>query len=326
MRSYFRNIRNLAKLIDMVNIVVETSYFGNFAQADDPKVLIIPVPYEYTTSHIKGTKNGPQAIINASTHLEAFDEELWTDISKVGINTSNFINCEFVTNKSKQPFVEIEEVIRSTIIGGFLPVIIGGEHSISYGAIKAIYDLYPDVSVLYFSSHADLKENNLNNKFNHCCTLKRICEAMPDLKIVQVGLRSISKEEAEFIEKTTSPNIEMYFAKDKEKWSLSEILASLTKNVYISFDFNVLDPGIMPSCTNPEPGGLSFEKATDIIKNVCAFKEIVGIDLVGYSPLQGILAPDYLAAKLIYKSIGYAFARQLGVFDENKKEPLVEVG
>ncbi|MBI3591399.1 MAG: agmatinase [Candidatus Melainabacteria bacterium] len=299
--------------------IVETNFFGNFSQGEDPKVLIIPTPYEYTTSYCKGTKNGPQAILNASTHLEKFDDELWTDVNKIGINTSSFINCEFVNNKTTQPFSEVEETIRSTVINGCLPIVIGGEHSISYGSIKAIYDLYPDVSILYFDAHANLKSSFQNNKFNHSCTLRQIYETMPDLKIVQLGARSISKEEVAWIE-NTNPNIEFFFARDKNQWKMPDIISNLGKNVYVSFNFNVLDSGIMPSCVTPEPGGLSFEQTMDIIKNICAFKEIVGMDFVEFTPIQGLQAPDFLAAKLIYKIIGYTFARQLGAFEEN--EPL----
>ena len=295
--------------------IVETSCFGNLQSSDDPKVLVIPTPYEYSTPYLKGTKNGPQAILNASMHLEFFDDELWTDISTIGINTTNLLTCEFVNNKTKEPFIEVEKAVRNAVISGCLPVVIGGEHSISCGSIKAIYDLYPDVSILYFNAKPCLMDTFQSNKYNHQCTLRRVCELMPDLKIVQLGIRSISQEEAKWVE-TNDTNVEIYFAKDKKLWTTAEIISSLSKNVYISFDFNTLDSSIMPSCTMPEPGGLSFEQATDIIKNICAFKEIVGIDFTDFSPITGLSAPDFLAAKLIYKSIGYAFARQLGVFEE----------
>lgn len=301
-----------------MSTVVETNYFGNFKQEEEPKVTIIPIPYEYTTSYNKGTKDGPQAILNASIHLEQLDEELWKEITQVGINTSKFISCEFVTNKTKEPFNELEEVVRGTVISGCIPVIIGGEHTVSYGAIKAIYDLFPDVSILYFDSRPNLKATSKNNKFNHLCTLRRIYENMPELKILQLGIRSISKEESSWLE-SANPNIEMFFAKEKERWKISDILSNLTKNVYISFDFSVLDLGIMPTCTIPEPGGLSFEQTLDILRNVCTFKEIVGMDFVEFVPSNTLKAPDILAAKLIYKTIGYSFAREMGVFEESEK-------
>ena len=300
-----------------MGIITETNYFGNFDQEEDHKVLIIPVPYEYTSTFNKGTKNGPQAILNASTHLEKIDDELWADISKIGINTSGFLNCEFVNNKSKQQFGEIEEVVRNTMIKGCLPVLIGGEHSISLGALKAVYDLYPEISVLYFDSKPNLKLSFQNNKFNHLCNLRNICELMPDIKIVHVGARSISNEESDWLD-SQNPNIEFFFARDKNQWKIPEIIANLTKNVYISFDFSAFDSGIMPSVSTPEPGGLSWEQTIDIIRNVCAFKEIVGMDFVEFAPISGLTAPDFLAAKLIYKTIGYTFARQLGAFEENQ--------
>ena len=133
--------------------------------------------------------------------------------------------------------------------------------------------------------------------------------------MVQVGIRSLSSEESNWLE-TNDPNIEIYFSRDKNRWNVADILTNLSKNVYLSFNFNALDSGIMPSASIPEPGGFSFEQACDIIKNVCAFKEIVGMDFVDLAPIQGFNAPDFTAAKLIYKAIGYSFARELGAFEE----------
>ncbi len=299
-------------------IIAETCAFGNFNQVEEPKVTVIPVPYEYTTSYGKGTKFGPQAILNASSKLELFDDELWLDISKIGINTNTFINCDFVSDKTSKPFIELSQAVRTSHISGSLPIILGGEQSISYGAIKAVNDLYPELSILHFSAHPDLKDSFRSNKYNHLCTMRRVIESMPEVKIVQLGIRNYSKEEKEWIEKE-SPNIEIFFGKEKSKWNLTDILTTLTKNVYISFDFSVFDMSIMPSTGKPEPGGLDWEEVLNIIKNVCAFKEIVGIDFVEFSPISGLHAPDYLSAKLIYKTIGYTFARQLGVLDEKEE-------
>ncbi len=301
-----------------MSIIPETCVFGNLKQVDEPKVMIIPTPYEYTTSSGKGTKFGPQAILNASTKLELFDDELWLDVSKLGINTSNFVNCEFVNNKSSKPFSELTQATRTAHISGALPIILGGEQSISIGSVKAVYDLFPEVSILHFDAYPDLKETNRNNKYSHVCSMKRIVESMPDIKIVQVGVRSFSKEEKDYLEIET-PNIEVFFGKEKSKWNLTDILTSLSKNVYISFDFSFFDSSIMPSTGKPEPGGVLWEQTLEILKNVCAFKEIVGMDFVEFSPISGLFAPDFLAAKLIYKTIGYTFARQLGALDEKEQ-------
>lgn len=300
-------------------MIVETNCFGDFEQSDDPKVLIIPAPYEYTTSYVKGTKNGSQAILNASKHLDSFDEELWADISKIGINTSGFITCEFTNNKSKQPFAEIEQAVRDAVINGSMPIVIGGEHSITYGSMKAVYDLFPDVSILHFGARCNLKSTILENKFSNQCVFRRISETMPELKITQVGIRSLSNEEADWLE-TNEPNIEIYFARDKNRWNVADILTNLSKNVYLSFDFNALGSDTMPSVSIPEPGGFSFEQVCDIIKNICAFKEIVGMDFVELAPIANFNAPDFTAAKLIYKAIGYSFARELGAFEEESSE------
>lgn len=304
-------------------MIVETNFFGDFEQVDDPKVLIIPAPYEYTTPYIKGTKNAPQAILNASKHLAAFDEELWTDIAKIGINTSSFTVCEFASNKSKQPFFEIEQSVRDAVINGSMPVILGGEHSITIGSMKAIYDLFPDVSILHFGARCNLKHTVMENKFSSECTFRRINETMPEIKITQVGIRSLSGEEADWLE-TNNPNIEIYFGRDKNRWNVADILTNLSKNVYLSFNFNALDPSVMPSTSIPEPAGFNFEMACDIIKNVCAFKEIVGMDFVDLAPTPNLNSQDFTAAKLIYKAIGYSFARELGAFEEESSSELVQ--
>ena len=213
-----------------MGINIETNFFGDLSQTDEPKVLIIPTPYEYTTSYCKGTKNGPQAILNASTKLEFFDDELWLNYSSLGINTTNFINCEFVNNKTTDPFIELEQAVRNSVISGALPIVLGGEHSISYGSTKAIYDLYPDVSILHFDAHANLKSSYKNNKYSNSCIIRQIHSSMPDIKIVQVGIRNISKEETEWLE-SENPNIEILFARDRNRWNITDILTNLTKNV-----------------------------------------------------------------------------------------------
>ena len=298
-------------------MIIETNYFGNFEQTDNPEVILIPIPYEYTTSFIKGTKNGPQTILNASTQLEKFDDELLVDISKIGINTTGFVNCEFVSNKSKHPFNEVEQAVRDVIIGGSVPVILGGESSITYGAIKAINDLFPEISILHFGSRCNLKSSHMENDFSHQCTFKRTSEMVPELKVIHAGIRSISEEEAEWLEENT-PNTELFFAKDKNRWNVVDILSNLTKNVYISFEFNALDSSVLPTAAMTEPGGFNWEQITDILKNICTFKEIIGMDFTGFSPLPNSQAHDFLGAKLIYKTIGYSFARELGVFEEEE--------
>ena len=306
-----------------MSMIVETNCFGDFEQVDNPEVLVIPTPYEYTTSYIKGTKNGPQTILNASKHLDSFDEELWVNIPNIGINTSNFVSCEFANNRSKAPFTELEQAVRETVISGSMPVVIGGEHSVTYGSIKAIYDLFPDVSILHFGARAYLKNIVMENKFSNECTFRRINEIMPDLKITQLGIRALSGEEANWLE-ANNPNIEMYFSRDKNLWNVADILTNLSKNVYLSFNFNALDSSIMPSTSIPEPGGFSFEQACELIKNTCTFKEIVGMDFVEFSPIANFNAPDFTAAKLIYKTIGYSFARKLGALEEEESSMVTQ--
>lgn len=302
-----------------MSIIVETHYFGNLTQVDKPRVLIIPAPYEYTTGFIKGVKNASQAILNSSLNLDLFDEELWADISRVGINTSDFVDCAFVCNGSKQPFIELEQVVKTSVINGSIPVVVGGESTISLGSVKAVYDLYPDVTILHFGSRPKLKQEVQENKYHHQCSIRNIIEEMPDIKLVQIGARSISEEESIWINE--NPRCEIFFAREKQNSNLiEEVLASLSKNVYISFDFSVLDPSIMPSSLSPEPGGLLFDEVLNILRNVCTSKEIIGCDFVNLAPREDLFASNYLASKLIYKTIGYMFAEELGVFEEEQED------
>lgn len=301
-----------------MDLIVETNHFGDLEQVKNPKVLIIPAPYEYTTTCKKGAKNGSQAILNASKWIESFDEEIWADTSLVGINTSDVIKCDFVSDTVKHPFAELEKVVRSTVISGGTPMVLGGENSLTYGSIKAIYDMYPDISILHFDSRPNLKDRFKDNKYSSQSFMREIYSYMPDVKVVQLGIRDISPEEIEWVE-SNDYNIEMYFAKDKSSWDIGEILSNLTKNVFISFDYSVFDSSLIPANSNPSPGGLLWDETLDILKNVCTSKEIVGADFVELSPSAGLEASNQLAAKLVYKTIAYTYAQELGAFEEDEE-------
>lgn len=296
-----------------MSIIVETNSFGNF-ESSKPRATIIPVSFECSKKPKKGTRNGAQAILNASLHLSPFDDEVMADISKLGINTYNFIDLSATEAESKEPFRLIEKAVKFSIIDGSIPFLIGGEGAISYAAVKSLYDLYPDISVIHFSSRTKLNIA-AENKFDSRNSMGLLFESMPDVNIVNIGVRSTTEKEIVFAEEN---NLDLYYAGDKKNWDLSEILSKLTKNVYISFDCSVLDSSMVPSVSYPEPNGLSFNECLNILKNICAYKEVLGIDFVEFSPIENLVAADITIAKLIYKTIGYTFAEDLGLFDEQE--------
>lgn len=264
------------------------------------KVVIIPVPYESTTYYLSGTKEGPWAIINASRHMELYDTELGKNISEIGIFTLE--ELEPSKNSPKETISRIENVITKILDDGKFPLMLGGEHSITLGATSAFKKKYSvhSLSVLQLDAHADLRDEFEGTKFHHGCVMRRINQDLK-LSITQVGIRSVSKEEAEYLKESKKNNI--FYDKN---FSNEEIVNTLKENVYLTLDLDVLDPSIMPSVGTPEPGGLGWDEVLDLIKAVAQNRKIVGVDAVELSPIPGFIAPNFLAAKLVYKIIGYA--------------------
>jgi agmatinase len=281
----------------------------DFSDYEKAKALILPLPYEKTTSYIQGTREGPRAIISASRYLELYDEELKKEPYKVGLHTlSEFIPQEESAEKSLEQ-----------IYGEFLPLVktsklivaLGGEHSLTLPAVRAFKTRHPNLSVLYLDAHADLRDEYEGEKYSHACVGRRISEISPGHLPVQVGVRSLSREEADYIEKRKLEIFYSYRIKEGkgpapggQDW-IKRAISNLSPDVYISVDLDVFDSGIMPSVGTPEPGGLSWEEVLELLSRVAQSKNIVGFDVVELAPRQGNVAPDFLAAKLVYKLIGY---------------------
>jgi len=261
------------------------------------KFVILPVPYEQTTTYKGGTREGPQAIISASKQVELFDEELNTEPYKVGIYTSDELEP---TSKGAEEMIEkIYKVGRNFLKDNKMIVMLGGEHTISIGMIKAFKEKYKDLSVLQLDAHADLRDSYQGNRFSHACTMRRVREIVP---AIGVGIRNLSLEEHNWMKRN---KVTLFYAQKREKnWS-DKVLSSLSGKVYLTFDLDFLDPSIMPSVGTPEPGGLLWYETLDFLKTLTLKKKIVGFDVVELCPQPGNIAPDFLAAKLIYKLIGY---------------------
>ncbi len=274
---------------------------NNLISFEKASVVVLPVPYGKTVSYRKGTEKGPKAILEASDKLELFDEELQKEVYRVGINTQAPVNVRGLGSKNMIDAVEKE--VSDIYKKKKMPVVLGGEHSVTIGAVKAVNREFDDVSVLYFDSHYDLKDSYEGSKYSHACVARRLLEIAP---LVEIGVRSLSRDEKDFLPNNNIKIISMTEVRKDQDWR-NKIKNSLSKNVYISIDLDVFDPSIMPSVGTPEPGGFAWYEFLDVIRDVIAEKNIVGFDVVELCPIKNMISADFMAARLIYKIIGYIF-------------------
>jgi agmatinase len=280
-----------------------------FSKVEDSRIIVIPFGLERSVSYGCGTKNGPKAIINASGDVELFDEELKKEIYRdVGIATIK----EIVPKTGiKDALEQLRIVVSDAYKAKKIPIVLGGEHTLTRGSFKAAKDNFSGLTLLQFDAHADLRDSFENDKDTHSGAMRRILEMGDDFNLVQVGIRNVSNEPSEgsefsFLEKNND-RIRTFWAKDMEKWKIDEIVNSCDKNVYLTFDVDAFDSGIMPSTGTPEPGGMSWYQILDIIRAVARKRNIVGLDFVELAPIKNLVAPNFMVAKLIYKIIGYIF-------------------
>lgn len=270
------------------------------SQFETSKVIIIPVPYDSTTSFKAGTRDGPQSIISASRNIELYDIEIEKEIYKeIGIHTLNEITP--VVSSPEGMIQRVYEVCKELIQLGKFPVMLGGEHSLSLGMVQALKEKYPAVSTLQLDAHSDLRNEYLGSKYNHACVMRRIYELCP---ITQVGIRSMSQEEACFIkENNLKP---LYDSKliNCQDW-IEDVISNLGDEIYITIDLDVLDTSVMPAVGTPSPGGLSWYLLLEFLSKVSAKKKVVGFDVVELVPTDTYYAASCLAASLVYKLIGY---------------------
>jgi len=269
-----------------------------FLNYQDSKFVVLPVPFDKTSSWIKGSERGPKAIIEASMNMELYDLETNSEVYKNGIFTSE----EILSNSSEEMIECVYDRVTELIKDGKFVVTLGGEHTVSLPAIKAHHNIYDNISILYLDAHSDMRDTYLGNKFSHACVMARVKEINDN--IVSIGIRSLDSSELDNINKNNT-----FFAKDicgSENW-IGEATSKLNQNVYISIDLDVFDPSIMPSTGTPEPGGLDWYTVINFLNEVCKNKNLIGFDVVELCPTENI-APDFLAAKLIYKLLSYKFS------------------
>ncbi len=270
------------------------------------KTVIIPVPFDRTVCYQAGARNGPEHIIAASPHMEFYDEEMRFSPVDFGIFTQDPVEPILPPEKTVE---QVKERVSAVLDLKKLPVVIGGEHSITIGAVEAALDHFPDLVVVQFDAHTDLREEYQGSRYSHACTMRRI---WPKAHVVQLGIRSCSAREIEFLESQNGPM--PFWAKDcifhKESIIKKLIERIDGKPVYVTIDLDCLDPSIMPAVGTPEPGGLGWYDMLFYLKAL-AKEHVIGFDLVELSPIPGLYAADFTAARLLYKFLAYLLSKNL---------------
>ncbi|MEQ1647479.1 MAG: agmatinase [Hyphomicrobiaceae bacterium] len=274
------------------------------------RVVVIPFGYEATVSYGGGTNQGPKAIMQASHQLELWDEELWREpYIDYGIAA---VREPKIAKSAEAALKQVEQLVEATLAAGKVPFVLGGEHSITAGAIRPVVRRYPkDLVVLQLDAHWDLRDGYLGENYSHAAAMRRVLDqpGHENITLVSAGIRAFSKPEAEYYE-ANKKRIHVAFAKDQTDWDIKALLKPLKgRPVYITFDIDGLDSNIMPATGTPVPGGMTYMTALAILRRACETAgEIVGMDLVEFAPIKGFHAYDFLAAQLAAKMLNYAFS------------------
>jgi agmatinase len=268
------------------------------------RAVILPIPLESTTSYVNGTRNGPREILVASSHMELWDEETNTDIHGIGICTLPEMELPF--DDMADMMAEIRRVTAAIIEQDKFPIVLGGEHSITSPVVSAMAAKYPGLSVLQIDAHADLRDTYMGTRFSHACAMRRVLEHAP---CTQVGIRSLSTEEAKAAPALATTIFYDVTMRREKDW-IDQVVNSLGDTVYITIDADGMDPAIMPAVGTPEPGGLSWYEMLSLLRAVIGARQVVGCDLVELCPIPGMVAPNFLCAKLIYKILNYRFTKR----------------
>ncbi len=275
------------------------------SQLETSTYVILPVPYEETATYGKGTQYGPAAIIAASQEVELFDDELGCEPYLAGIHTAASLEITSAGAEAQNEIVfrSCREFLKQGKIVGML----GGEHSISYGAVRACLERYPELTVLQLDAHADLRDGYLGEPFSHAAVMRRVRDLTR--KTVGIGIRNYSSEENRYIQ---AGNVTIYAASAiirNLRW-IDEVLDQLSGDVYLTIDLDVFDPSLLPATGTPEPGGLTWYPILELLRRVITKCNLVGFDVVELSPIEGNHSSDFVAAKLVHKIIGYDSLRR----------------
>jgi agmatinase len=281
---------------------LEPRSFGGItppASIDDARVVLLPIPLDRTTSYVPGTRYAPREILAASTQTELWDEELQLDISRAGILTLPEMELPFADQSNA--IAEIERVARAIGRRDVFLITLGGEHSVTPPLVKAAATRHPGLSVLQVDAHADLRESYLGSPHSHACAMRRTLEVA---RCTQVGIRSISEAEARDVPGLATTIFYDTTMRRDPVW-IDRVVETLADRVYLTIDCDGLDSGIMPAVGTPEPGGLSWHELLALVRRVFERRQVVGCDVVELCPIPGMVAPNLLVARLVYKLIGY---------------------
>lgn len=293
----------------MADSFIEFNFLGlpaEFTARETAKYSIVPVAYEGTVTYGTGTKHGPAAIIAASREVETYDAATGIELAEVGICTLPEVAA--VAAGPEQMVVRVEEVIAAELNAGRTPVMLGGEHSLTTGAVRAYRKKFPKLSVLQIDAHVDLRDSYQGSPYSHASAMRRVREVCSH---VCVGARNCSIEEKEFIDREKIP---VFWAREvigRNDW-YDRCLAHLSDNVYLTFDLDGFDPSVMPAVGTPEPGGLGWYDALNFLHYAFTKKNIVGADIVELAPIPGLRYPDFTAAQLTAAIIRMMVIRSLG--------------
>ena len=294
---------HLTQILNQIIMENFAGLTGKYADYDNAKIVVLPVPYDATSSWIHGADKGPEALLEASVQLEWYDTETQTEVYRQGIHTA-----EPVTEQSSPEALcdAVEQRVGELFDADKFPVVIGGNHTVSIGAIRAAAKRFENLTILQLDAHADLRVSYEGSELNHACVMN---QAKKVAAVSQVGIRSMSVEET----KNYEPH-RVFYARDiyfdrENRWEL-EAFDTLSENVYITIDLDVFDPAFVPSTGTPEPGGLQYFQVLHFLRRVCKRFNVVGFDVVELCPNPNQKASDYLAARLTYELMTYRFLKR----------------
>lgn len=267
--------------------------------ADDAAALILPIPFDRTTSYVRGTAYGPSALLAASAQVELWDEEIGVDVSTQGIFTLPELDVSALG--LEDAIAEIRRVASAVAATGKFVVTIGGEHSITSPLVDVAASRHAGVSVLQIDAHADLRPSYLGQRHSHACAMRRTLDFAP---VVQVGIRNISGEEVQALPDLPTTIFYDWNMREDPGW-IDRVVERLSDKVYVTIDLDGIDPGVMPAVGTPEPGGLSWRELTTLLRRTFARRQVVACDVVELCPIPGMASPNFIAAKLVYKLLTY---------------------
>ena len=272
----------------------------------ESKAVILPIPFDRTTSYGQGTKHGPRELLLASSQVELWDEELGVDVHPHGMLTLPEMDLSALDLEAAM--ASVGHVTGGLLDAGKFLITLGGEHSITSPIVEAAARRHRGLSVLQVDAHADLRDSYLDERHSHACAMRRTLDHAP---LVQVGIRNMSEEEARALPGLRTSIFYDWNMRNDPNW-IEKAVASLSDTVYITIDLDGLEPGLMPAVGTPEPGGLSWRELTTLLRRTFETRRVIACDVVELCPIPGVASPNFVAARLVYKLLNYKYGLKKG--------------